>query len=258
MNYLEAVRNVRRFLGFAIREIVLPVVGVVVPIITVVFFTFDIQKFHDEFVSALLIFFVSILWYHLYYFNIRDRLTSNSTKHIDYIYLSAASLGLLASADLSIKKYDEQLRQHIAQARSYMRFSSEEYSKYVPEICADPLQVNDCKNIRELIEDQNRFFSFIGEYKDYYNFSNGIRRLKAKDDQIKFRPEFIEYHEDSYRNLEALVNRLSKAPFGYKTVDDFDQPLERWRSLGFMLIAAALGLRITKVTIEILGWGKNK
>ena len=198
-------------------------------------------------------FLLSLAIFHAWFWAGRRNSTPNVTRIIDYVYLSYASIGLLAASDIAIKHYNEFSGSMRRQTVATLALSKSELQPSKDAACVDPSAGKDCSTYEELFHLIDNASVLIS------NVNYPIQDVKGSIDQIvSFERRFPAIHqalsryEPTIEDAENDLDRLQDEPFGVER-DDAEQ-LNRYRALGYMLVASALALRITRVTIEWRGW----
>lgn len=226
----------------------------------------DDIKSPDIFLESLICLVTSVVLSHFILILNRNRSSKNITKYIDYVYLSVAALGLLSAMDYSGKNYTKNVQVLSDGLNSLLAVEKSTLDRDIAAYCAEPTNDPSCPNIDKLSEVIDGFLKyseneikyslndhpalFIGAASIYLKSIAAVQDNVIKDPNSKFKKiDFAEFVD--------VINRYLVPPFGSGEGENaltrveqvFD--ISRLRVLGYLFIAAALGLRITRVTVEL-------
>jgi hypothetical protein len=194
--------------------------------------------------------------YHFWFYFLRNHHSKNVSKYIDYVYLGVAAIGLLATGlEFSRQQYERDVSETFDAALADLgrlptalddRVSFCEIDKKLPpKIC------NDMREIRTN-------FSFrLNEVKLRPNVE-GVEGLTRWAEALQREYVKLDNPQDSFLtpNVLGIRTRIESLTKG-SILFERGGWLYRFRFFGFFLIATAIALRITKVSIEIFEWHKT-
>ncbi|MBH5386660.1 hypothetical protein [Bradyrhizobium diversitatis] len=197
-------------------------------------------------------FVLALIVYHAWFYFVRGYHTKNVTKYIDYLYLGVAAIGLL-SAGLEFSR-----QQYAADARAA-------FERALDALGHLPMVMEDHSSRCRRDNDQSEKCRLLQQIPTNFRFRLNEVKLKPAIDGIEGLERWAralqnEFHlldnpQDSFLspgvvNIRTIVDGLRGSVF----VHDPQGVVARYKFFGFFLLAAALAIRITKVSIEIFEW----
>jgi hypothetical protein len=208
--------------------------------------------------SALIAFGVSLLACHVWFWALQERHGADIPKFIDYVYLSVGAVGLFASAvEYTSDRLDRRQRDAVEQVVAQLSDLRDAYGKAYSRDCMD-LQIpytgpgvlikvdkKKCAGLKQLLE----VYDVDGPLRAEASYMLLAMRIKAVRE--------LRYHvEGSFDQSEKVFETYM--PLTVKSGIDFvwlpPRLVELMRYIGFILLASAIALRITKVTVEVRRW----
>ncbi|WP_353642530.1 hypothetical protein [Mesorhizobium sp. WSM2239] len=199
---------------------------------------------------------IALTVYHAWFYFVRRFHTKNVTKYIDYLYLGVTAVGLLAAGlEFSRQQYEADVRAAFERA--------------LDALSQLPVVMDDLAFMCQQDKDQSDKCKALQEIPTNFRFRLNEVNLKPTIDGIEGLERWAralqnEYHvldnpEDSFLapdvvNIRSIVEGLRGSLF----VHDARGVLAQYRFFGFFLLAAALAIRITRVSIEIFEWFNNE
>ncbi|UFW90524.1 hypothetical protein BjapCC829_19110 [Bradyrhizobium barranii] len=197
-------------------------------------------------------FVLALIVYHAWFYFLRDYHTKNVAKYIDYLYLGVAAVGLL-SAGLEFSR-----QQYATDVRAA-------YDRALDALQLLPSTMEDHAYMCRKENDQSERCSALQQIPTNFRFRLNEVKLKPSIDGVEGLERWARALQKEYHLIDnPEASFLAPAVVGIRSIvnglrgtilsQDPQGLLARYRFFGFFLLAAALAIRITKVSIEIFEW----
>lgn len=201
-------------------------------------------NFGNIFYTTLLVFSLSLMTFHLLIRSRRETNTSTYLKSLDYIYLGVAALGLFSTIELARTDLTSNYNYYLSAANDLIASITKENDESIKYYCENEPELNLCNSEREyarsiLLLLNNNHFTRLSDYK----------LLTDKIKNYKFHGKEPTNHRINVFAANAIEQYASIAP----NPDDIYLP-KFSKNIGYLLLASALALRLTRVTAEIRKW----
>jgi len=217
--------------------------------------SFNAGGFKDIPLETAACFVTTLIIYHLWFYFRRNYHSENISKYIDYVYLSVAAVGLLVTGlEFSRQQYEHSI--------------SDAYEKAFRDLGMLPILLDDLVYACDQDKDPSKACKDMREIRTNFRFRLNEQKLKPTVDGVEglvrwaraVQDEYVKLDNprDSFLSPNAVDIRatIEGQRNGFSSFDGGGL-LSRFRFVGFFLLATALALRITKVSIEIFEWHKK-
>ncbi|RWP33452.1 hypothetical protein [Mesorhizobium sp.] len=197
-------------------------------------------------------FVIALIVYHAWFYFVRRYHTKNVTKYIDYLYLGVTAIGLLAAGlEFSRQQYEADVRAAFERALDAL-VQLPTIMEDLAYMCEqDKDQSDKCKALKEI---PTNFRFRLNEVK-LKPTVDGIEGLERWARALQNEYQVLDNPQDSFLapdvvNIRSIVEGLRRRLIIHAS----QGVLAQYRFFGFFFLAAALAIRITKVSIEMFEW----